>query len=157
MISEHLSLTLAIRIIASILIFGAIFIFPKYIKNNMEIFQRRRRLQVFLLRYMLWYISFVFIQPIINFIKSLFRQNKATPEELDEKEDEFILLGVGLIFLASFLSIVPDDFISGMGVELIGALISSWTFINYWDIRDFLRNADNNSQDIDKNEKADAS
>lgn len=130
MISEHMWLTIIIRILVSVLIFTLLLLFPHYIKQNMEKYQTRRNVNLFLLGYARWYFMALF-----QAIRSIGKKN----EDNDVRIDEFILVFAGIVALAVILSLIPDDYISGIGVEITGAVMATWTFISYWSIRDVLQ------------------
>lgn len=113
-----LCLTFTVRMLISVIIFGILILFPNYVQKHIRESEKRDYLRFFL-GYLLWYFS----------------QLKPFKKETYGTFEAFV---VGVIIVGSFLSLFQDEFLSGLGVEVTGAMITAGVIVKYTNVLDRL-------------------
>lgn len=121
-----LSLTFILRLVLSAVLFGLLILFPDYIKSNVSESEKRNYVQIFL-GYLVWFFK--------NLIRSFFR---------DGVYGTFEAFIVGIFIIGTSMSLFQDEYISGLGVEVTGAIITAGIVIKYTNILDRINYADDN-------------
>lgn|GEM_PF-3606233 len=113
-----LCLTFSARMLISVIIFGILILFPDYVQKHINESEKRDYARFFL-GYLFWF----------------FTQLKPFKKETYGTFEAFV---VGVIIVGSFLSLFQDDYLSGLGVEVTGAMITAGVIVKYTNVLDRL-------------------